>query len=155
MNGMHFKSLIAVLALGLFMAPFHGALSASAEKSAEPSSGFTFPGFEVDNEPRFLQLDQIDIPVVRNGKPAQIISIVVIIEVKGYVNKGKVMDKSRQLRDAYLRDLHGVASFQRADGRALDLQVVKTRLMSISKRIVGPDIIENILVHGMTDRHPR
>lgn len=155
MSGEHFKAPIVALALGLFVLPINAATSASVKPSTDETGGFTFPGFEADTEPRFLQFDQINVPVVRNGKAAQIISIVVTVEVKGYANKTKVMEQSRQLRDAFLRDIHGVASYQRADGRIIDPQVVKARLLSISRRIMGPDVIENILVHGMTDRSPR
>ena len=127
-------------------------MPAFAEKSAGALEGFTFPGFEADTEPRFLELLPFNVPVIRNGKLEQILSIAVTIEVKGQENKNKVLDQTRQLRNAFLRDIHGIASIQRADGRVLDTNVVKTRLMLVSTRMFGPGIVENVLVHGLSNR---
>lgn len=155
MNGHSFKAPIAVLAFGLFVLLCHAAVPAFAQQSPDTSNSLKSSGFEDDKELRYFQLQPFNIPVIRDGKLAQILSIAVTIEVKGYANQAKVMDQQVRLRDAFLRDIYGVASVQRADGRAINPQVVKTRLMSIGERMFGPGIVENVLVHGMTDRNLR
>lgn len=152
MSGATFIARAMALAFGLFVLSICLSMPASAQKSAGILDGIKLPGMEADTELRHLQLSPFNVPVIRNNKLEYILSIGVTIEVKGIENRSKVLDMTRQLRDAFLRDIHGVASVQRADGRLLDANVVKSRLMTISTRMFGPGIVENILVYGITSR---
>ena len=152
MSGATFIARAMALAFALFVLPICQSMPAFAQKSASMLDGIKFPGMEADTELRHLQLLPFNVPVIRNNKLEFILSIGVTIEVKGAENKTKIMDQTRQLRDAFLRDLHGIASIQRADGKVLDANVVKSRLMTISTRMFGPGIVENILVYGITSR---
>ena len=152
MSGVTFIARALALAFALFVLPICLSMPASAQTSAGIMDGFKFPGMEADTELRHMQLLPFNVPVIRNNKLEYILSIGVTIEVKGMENKSKVLDMTRQLRDAFLRDLHGVASIQRADGQVLDANVVKNRLMAISTRMFGPGIVENILIYGITSR---
>jgi hypothetical protein len=68
------------------------------------------------------------------------------------MRSGTIMARRYELHDAFLRDIHGVTSFARADGRAIDPAVVKTRLMAISGRILGEGVVEDVLVVSIFNR---
>lgn len=152
MNGQSFRQLIVALALGLFASVF-SPLSLLAQ-SLEATSVPKILSYDADRDVRYFQLQPFNVPVIRNGKLVQMVSVAVIVEVRGLINQGVMMEQRQRLRDAFLRDIHGVASIQRPDGRVMDSHVLKTRLMSVSERILGPGIIDDILVNGISDRNP-
>ena len=153
MSAVTFIARALALAFGLIVLPICLSMPASAQKSSGILDGIKLPGMEVDTDRKFyMQLLPFNIPVIRNGKLEQILSISISIEITGVENWRKVLDQTRHLRDAFLRDIHGVASIQRADGKVLDAHVMKSRLMTISNRMFGPGIVENILVHGISSR---
>jgi hypothetical protein len=125
---------------------------AFASGTTEAEKQVKIPGLADENTLEHFQLQPFNIPVIHGSRVERIITVVVPLETKGDLNKTKVMAERYHLHDAFLRDMHGVASFRRADGRTIDPQVVKTRLMLISDRILGDDIVENVLVHSIFDR---
>ena len=152
MNGQSFRQLIVALALGVFASSF-ASIPAFAQ-SLEATSVPKILSYDEERDVRYFQLQPFNVPVIRNGKLAQMVSVAVIVEVRGVINQGLLMEKRQRLRDAFLRDIHGVASLQRADGRVMDSYVLKTRLMMVSERVLGPGIIDDILVNGISDRNP-
>lgn len=152
MNGQSFRQLIVALALGLFASSF-----SPVSAFAQPLEATSVPkilSYDAERDVRYFQLQPFNVPVIRNGKLVQMVSVAVIVEVRGLINQGVMMDQRQRLRDAFLRDIHGVASIQRPDGRVMDSHVLKTRLMMVSERILGPGIIDDVLVNGISDRNP-
>lgn len=134
--------------MALLAAQVHSAFaSASAEKSPTKVLGFTDPN-AIDH----FQLIPFNISVIRDGRVARIVTLVVTLETKGDVNKTKVMNERYRLQDAFLRDMQGLAPYQRPDTESLDPQLLKTRLRIISDRMLGQDVVNNVLVQSIFDR---
>jgi hypothetical protein len=148
---------IAAFAVGLLgMLAFVGQMLQGRPAFASGTTGdekpFKIPGLVDENALQHFQLQPFNVPVIHGNRVERIITIIVTLETKGDLNKTKVMAERYHLHDAFLRDIHGVASFRRADGRTIDPKVIKTRLLMISDRILGADIVENVLVHNIFDR---
>lgn len=137
---------VAVLGIPLLHGP-SALASASEAKSPAKLLGFTDP----DTLDHF-QLLPFNISVIRDGRVARIVTLVVTLETKGDANKTKVMNERYRLQDAFLRDMQGVAPYQRADSDGLDPQMLKTRLRIISDRMLGQDVVNNVLVQSIFDR---
>ena len=138
----------AVAILGM-SAPSHPAFSSGA---AEEKITAKMLGLTDKNALEHFQLLPFNISVIRDGRVARIITLAVTLETIGDANKTKIMDKRYYLQDAFLRDMHGFVSYQRADGQNIDPQMLKTRLLLISDRILGQDVVENVLVQSIFDR---
>ena len=137
---------LAVFGIPLLQGRFALA-SASEAKSPAKFLGFTDP----DTLDHF-QLLPFNISVIRDGRVARIVTLVVTLETKGDANKTKVMNERYRLQDAFLRDMQGVAPYQRVDSDGLDPQMLKTRLRLISDRMLGQDVVNNVLVQSIFDR---
>lgn len=142
----------AFLALGLLGLMIVCAPATRADEHGEEKKGIKIPGFADKDAIGYFQFQPFNIPVIRNGKVARILTLTVTMETKGDDNKTKIMAQRYQLHDAFLRDIHGVAAFQRSDCRVIDPAVVKTRLMAISDRLLGEGTVRNILVQSIFDR---
>lgn len=136
---------VAVLAVAPLDRPAFA--SAAAEKSPAKLLGFSDP-----NALDHFQLLPFNISVIRDGRVARIVTLVVTLETKGDENKTKVMNERYRLQDAFLRDMQGVAPYQRADSDSLSPQMLKTRLRIISDRMLGQDVVNNVLVQSIFDR---
>jgi hypothetical protein len=153
----HSGARIAAFAVGLFgtlafVSQMLQGQPAFASATAEDEKPVKIPGLVDENALEHFQLQPFNIPVIHGNRVERIITVIVTLETKGDLNKSKVMAERYHLHDAFLRDMHGVASFRRADGRTIDPRVIKTRLRLISDRILGADIVENVLVHNIFDR---
>jgi hypothetical protein len=149
---------IAALAFRLFCAAAvigvsvlgHAAF-ASSEAGAEEKPA-KIPGLADQNSLEHFTLQPFNVPVIRNGRVERIVMLNLTLETKGDVNKSKVMAERYRLHDAFLRDIYGFISYRRPDGQTIDPQMVKTRLLLISDRILGRDVVENVLVQSIFDR---
>jgi hypothetical protein len=125
---------------------------ALASGTTDEKKPIKFPGLSGQDQISHFQLQPFNIPVIRGGRVERIITVSIALETKGDINKTKIMAERYHLHDAFLRDIHALASFRRSDGQTIDPRVVKTRLMVISDRILGEDIVEDILVQSIFDR---
>ena len=117
-------------------------------------------GFGLDNllgegDAEYYTLQPFTVPVVRNGRIAKHVSFVITLETSGLANKDKILEARKRLRDSFLRDLHGVMSIRRKDGRSFKTSVLKKRLMAASKRVLGEDIVRDILIEIALERRFR
>lgn len=142
------RVLAAVVLLGMPLLYGHAAhASATEEKSPAKLFGLSDP-----NALDHFQLLPFNISVIRDGRVTRIVTLVVTLETKGDTNKTKVMNERYRLQDAFLRDMQGLAPYQRPDTEGLDPQLLKTRLRIISDRLLGQDIVNNVLVQSIFER---
>ena len=117
-------------------------------------------GFGLDNllgegDAEYYTLQPFTVPIVRDGRIARHVSLLVTLETRGVANKDKILEARKRLRDSFLRDLHGVMAFRRKDGRPFKTSVLKKRLMAVSKRVLGADIVRDILIEIALERRFR
>ncbi|MCH7542027.1 MAG: hypothetical protein IIB65_00115 [Proteobacteria bacterium] len=117
--------------------------------------GFGLENLFGEGGTEFYTLQPFVIPIVRNGRIARHVSLLITLETRGMANKDKILEARKHLRDSFLRDLHGVMSIRRKDGRAFKTSVLKKRLMAVSKRVLGEDIVRDILIQVALERRFR
>jgi hypothetical protein len=119
-----------------------------ADKTAQDKLRAMFGGELIQH----LPLPVFSIPVIRDNEVTDQVNIAIVVETKGEDNRDKVMAGRYKLYDAFLRDLYGLLAIKRADGQLFDQQVVKIRLARASDKVLGPGVINNILVSGISQR---
>jgi len=119
-----------------------------ADKTAQDKIRAMFGGELIQHMP----LPLFSIPVIRDNEVTDQVNIAIVVETKGEENRDKVIAGRYKLYDAFLRDLYGLLAIKRADGQLFDQQVVKIRLARVSEKVLGPGVINSILVNGISQR---
>ncbi len=117
--------------------------------------GFGLENLLGEDDAEYYTLQPFTVPVVRDGRIARHVSLLITLETSGLANKDKILEARKRLRDSFLRDLHGVMSIRRKDGRSFKTSVLKKRLMAASKRVLGEDIVRDILIEIALERRFR
>lgn len=102
---------------------------------------------------RYVQLDPIIIPVIQRDGLQQVISMVVVIEAKSASLAQDVRDKKPKLADAFLSDMYGTFSrpSNMNDG-VVKISELKTRMVQIAAEILGPDVVQDVLLQVLQQR---
>ena len=101
----------------------------------------------------FVELDPLMLPVINERGARQMVSIVVVIEVSDERKAASVERMAPRLKDAFIQDMYGILSHQAAmrDG-VVQVGIVKQRLNKVSRRIMGDDMIEDVLLQVVQQR---
>lgn len=79
-------------------------------------------------------------------------SIQVQFELEIPIGKEEEIEtKMLRLEDAYLRDLYVFMPRLLRNAETLDINKLKRRLMRITEKVVGPDLVEDILIQSVAD----
>ena len=113
------------------------------------------PPAEAGDAPRYVDVDPVTVPVFRDGRVVQHMSFVVVLQVDGEDQQRVVYKSMRRLTDAYIRELHVLLSrrFVWQDDDIVPL--VRKRLMAASARVVGREVVAEVLVKGIKTRTPQ
>ena len=63
----------------------------------------------------------------------------------------EINSKMLRLEDAYLRDLYVFMPRLLRNAEKLDINKLKRRLMRITEKVVGPDLVEDVLIQSVAD----
>jgi flagellar FliL protein len=128
---------LSMLVCAMLMLP----LAAQAEtKEGEKKEG-TF---------EYVDLNPLSIPVINEKGVVQQVSIAVSLECPMGKRDTLNIYKPR-LMDAYLRELYGALGSGRAmmQGNIVDVEALKSRLTIVTERVVGPDLVSEVLLQSV------
>lgn len=111
-------------------------VATASEHSAEKSS---------DNL-LYVNLDSITAPFIRDGRFAQYIVLTIALEVANADAKDAVRHNIPRLRDAFISELHTLAAIRSPQQKLINLARVKARLMAGAERVLGKDVVVEVLV---------
>ncbi len=154
-----FLGLLAVLILGgggtaayfYFQQPAEASVGDTPEhKTAKADHG---KSAKSSAHHEFVELDPLVLPIVDSNGVSQVVSIVVVIEVDGSKNRAAVETLQPRLKDAYIQELYGVLNKHAAlKGGVIQIKMIKERLTSISNRVMGDDVVEDVLLQVVQQR---
>ncbi len=107
------------------------------------------PGWLGGKEVQFFRLPVFNLPVIREGRIAQQISVNVTLETSDIQARNKIIEKRIKIQSAFLRNLHGLVSLSNGTDRVLAVPTVKARLQKAADGILGPGVVKNILVENV------
>ena len=142
---------LMVLAAGADVVPFAGdrgyALAAASEAEGEG---------EVDENgipmKRYIEVEPIVLPVLREGKVAWHLTLIVVVELSEPMRIDVIPHVMPQLRDALLTELHSLFAFRYIQDRGTVTPAVKARLAVVSERVLGRDAVQSVLVQNAGKR---
>jgi len=101
----------------------------------------------------FVELSPLILSIVDDRGMAQVISLVVSIEVDTSAKAEQVKKFAPRLTDAYLSDLYGTLG-QRSvqSGKIIPITYLKDRLNKVSHKVMGDDIVSDVLLQVFQQR---
>lgn len=104
------------------------------------------PYGNLDGQPLFIELDPLTAPFVRDGKFAHYVVIVVNLEVVSKDDIDKVRLLLPRLRDAFVTELHTMATMRNPDQAMINIRRVKSRLLANADAVLGVGVVRGVLV---------
>lgn len=105
---------------------------------------------EREIETTSIKINPFNIPIFQGTQVAGSMQVQFALEIpKG--QEAVINDNMIRLEDAYLRDLYVFLPRLLRNRETLDIIALKNRLMRVTESIIGPDVVENILIQSVAD----
>ena len=102
----------------------------------------------------FVELDPLILPIVDNDGVNQVVSLVIALEVADAESAAQVTHMAPKLKDAYIQDMYGVLNRHAAlKGGVIQVRSIKKRLNKITGDILGEDVVQDVLLQVVQQRH--
>lgn len=103
--------------------------------------------------PVFVPIGPMIVPVMGAKTVEQNIMVTVSLEVDDDTIKEQVRLQSPRLIDAYVQALYGgIDKGQVIDGQVLNIPALKTKLMETTEKVLGPDVVHDVLIQSVSQR---
>jgi len=117
-------------------------MSDTAPEAGEEETSASF----FDDDPKFVELDLLTAPFVRGGKFVQYVVLVVILEVNDNDGVDEVRSVMPRLRDAFVTELHTIATMRNPEQKMLNMKRIKSRLLASAHKVMRNRIVRAVLV---------
>ena len=132
---------LAIIAVALFVL---GGAGAGAWLFLWRDDGSAAPAAEAP--PTFVELPPITVSVIRGDRVVRLLVVDVTLEMHPGDDPAAVDGALPRLTDAFLVELHGLFGHRLMDERGFDLDLVRSRLKLVAARVVGGDLVSDVLV---------
>ena len=102
--------------------------------------------FFFNDDPRFVELDLLTAPFVRGGKFVQYVVLVINLEASNDDAVEEIRAAMPRLRDAFVTELHTIATMRNPDQKMLNIKRIKSRLLANANKVMGEGIVRDVLV---------
>ena len=117
-------------------------------ESSSPSGAGESGGssFFANDDPRFVELDLLTAPFLRGGKFAKYVVLVINLEVSNDDEVEEVRAVMPRLRDAFVTELHTIATMRNPEQKMLNIKRIKSRLLVSANEVMGEGFVRDVLV---------
>ena len=112
----------------------------------QPGPAPEIPYGSLEGQPLFIELDPLTAPFVRDGKFAHYVVIIVNLEVASREDVDSVRRFLPRLRDAFVTELHTLATMRNPDQAMINMRRVKSRLLASADAVLGEGVVRGVLV---------
>ena len=126
------------------------ALFASSAQAADRTEKSEAPA--VAGAPSYVRLDPIFVPIITGDQVTQQVGVTLMLQLVENKEKGDVESKRIPLYDAFFRDLYGYFQDRAVASGRVDQLYLKTRLLKTANRVVGPDLVKEVLIEQLFAR---
>jgi len=121
--------------------------SASHEAAADPRD----PHAQGDSN-YYVEIDPITATIFRGGEAAGVFTAAVTLQIADEDARTEIVQGRRRLRDAMFRELHAMFEREEYTGRKVDVEAVKQRMLVVSRRELGDDVVIDVFVNTLMRR---
>jgi flagellar FliL protein len=106
-----------------------------------------------DAEPKYVSIDPLTLPIIDDKGVTSNVSIVVALQVSDEKSVNEIKKQMPRLIDAYIQNMYGVLNKNEAmKGGVVQVGVVKDRLNRITKKVLGDDMVDDVLLQVVSQR---
>ncbi len=102
--------------------------------------------FFANDDPRFVELDLLTAPFLRGGKFVKYVVLVINLEVSNDDEVEEVRAVMPRLRDAFVTELHTIATMRNPEQKMLNIKRIKSRLLVSANEVMGEGVVRDVLV---------
>lgn len=100
----------------------------------------------------FIDMDPLALPIFRGNQVAATIQIQIKLETNNQIKADEIIEKMPILTDAFVRDLHGFLPRLLKVKERVDVLIIKQRLQMVSDKVLGRNMVSNVLVQSLTNQ---
>jgi len=102
----------------------------------------------------YFEMHPLVLPLLNERGLAQQVSLVISLEMNDGHLATELSLYEPRLADAYIQDLYGVlgAGYGMINGNILDVRVLKQRLTAITQEVLGPELVNDVLLQVVQQR---
>jgi len=138
------KTLIALVLLAVIGGGGYMAWIGSWDKGTGIGGARSFSTGEA--KPEFVELRPITAPLRATDDKVQYLVLAITLQVHSKDLASQVHDRLPRLLDAFSQELYGLADARPVGQHSINLARVKARLLAGSERVLGPGIVDDVLV---------
>ena len=98
------------------------------------------------HSPDFVKLRAITIPTFRDNAVHGKITTEFTLETDSGRDASRILALNVRLRDAYTSELYALAEAEASGLLTIDHEVLKQHLMIVSERLLGPGVVDDVLI---------
>jgi hypothetical protein len=83
-------------------------------------------------------------PMIVGGELHHYMFLSVTLELTSDDHKSMMLERIPYIQDAFLREVHGASIAKDNDPTVLDEAGLKARLLAVSRKVVGENIVQNV-----------
>ncbi len=107
----------------------------------------------LSSAPVYVSVGPLLLPVILQDGAHSNLTMMISLQVKDLATSDKVREKMPRLIDAYMRALYGrFDETTMRDGRLVNLDFVKNKLVRSTQAVMGPDIVQDVLIQAVAQR---
>lgn len=110
---------------------------------------FHVPGLA---QPGYFEMRPLLAPVMDERRIDRYISLGITLQIYDEADTPFIFERLTALRNAFIQDLHFQAHLKEVDNRPINLRRIKARFKRLADRVLGPDIVEDVLISHALDR---
>jgi len=108
---------------------------------------------ERSGEPKYVNLDPLSLPIIDDKGVTSNVSIVVALQVEDEKSVNEIKKQMPRLIDAYIQNMYGMLNKREAlKGGVVQVGLVKDRLNQITKKVLGDDMVDDVLLQVVSQR---
>ena len=120
-----------------------------ADAPIEDQTGENKSSFE---ESEFVDIENLSIPVIREGRVDRYILISVSLEMRDQDSKALGDEAFPRLKDAVFSQLYSYFSVQQSGQSGINVAQVKERLLWAAERAIGKGHVRQVIIQGAYER---
>ena len=105
--------------------------------------------------PKFVKVDPIVIPLIRQGEVTKFVTVVVTLEMTLDDAAIRVEGVKRRLVDALFTELHSLFSMRMVQEKGANTKIIKDRILVVANRVLGEGSVRGVLIQGIAQQRPK
>lgn len=140
---------ILILAVPLLLAAGGGAFFVLGDGDTAADDAAAQKAAELDEPRYYYELPPITATIFRRDEAAGVFTAAVTLEIADEDQRTEIFRARERLRDAMFRELHAMFEREEYTGRKVSIDAVKQRMLAVSQRELGSDIVLDVFVNTL------